>query len=657
MKKIKFGRKLLTALGLIVLSASVYAKANSAADGVKQNIIVEPVKGMKDDFIRGVDISSLGDIEKAGGKFYNDNGQEEDIFKILKEHGVNWIRLRVWNNPVWEEDYKDPNGKSAKKGEAYGGGNNSVDVDIPLAKRAKDAGFKLLIDFHYSDTWADPAKQNMPQDWKGLNEKKLNAAVEEFTRESIRKFDAAGARPDMVQIGNELNNGFMWPLGKIWGGQGEKVGGFKGFTKLLDSASKGVRAAQGNGEKIKIVVHLADGCDNGLYHTVFDQITAAKIDFDVIGLSYYNYWHGSTAALKKNMLDLSKVYKKELCVMETSYAFTEDDGDDQGNPFLVYSGENEGYLPSVQGQATAVRDVMNVVAAVPNGLGVFYWEPAWIVVKGAGLSSVWGATWENQGMFDFNGRALPSLSVWNLAAGKGEMTNKWGGSAKNGSGFVPYALGEPIKVTTAPGIEPVLPKFSKVLFTNDKENQIQIVWDKHDWKSETGAKTVTIKGKISGSDFTPTCEVKISTRVNLVEDNSFESGSLGKWTLDGDGAACFVENNKGNARSGKYTYKYWLGKGFKSTLSQEFTGLENGTYTASLWAMGGGGEKEISLRASGFDGSKVVKAEIVNTGWKNWNQYKITVPVKDGKCTLQIYLDTNDGNWGNFDDIEFYKED
>lgn len=638
-------RKALASALIACLCWGVFARPNTAEDAVKQNIFVEPVRGITDDFIRGVDISSLYEIEKCGGKFFDDDGSEKDLFAILKTHGVNWVRLRVWNNPT------------------NGGGSNSVEVDIPLAKRAKDAGFKLLIDFHYSDSWADPAKQYMPKAWKDLNEKELNAAVESFTRDALKKFIAAGARPDMVQIGNELNNGFMWPLGKIWGDKGEKAGGFEGFTNLLKSASRGVRSAQGSiidklmrkDKKIKIVIHLADGGKNELYHSVFDEVVKAKVDFDVIGLSFYTYWHGSVSDLKRNMNDLADVYGKELCVMETAYAFTEDDGDSQGNVFQIYSGKTDGYLPSVQGQATAVRDVINVVAGVKGGLGVFYWEPAWTVVKGAGLSNSEGNTWENQGMFDFTGRALPSLAVWNLVGGKGQVKNKWGGSASNGSSFVPYALGEPVKVTTGPGKEPVLPKFGKVLFTNDKENQIQIVWEKHDWNREKAPKTVELKGKISGSDFVPICFVEITNRVNLIEDNSFESGNLGKWKLDGDGAACFVEDNKGNARNGKYTYKYWLGKGFKSSLSQTFTGLANGTYEASIWAMGGGGEKEISLRARDFDGSKIVKTEIVNSGWKNWNQYKLRIPVKDGKLTLQIFLDTNDGNWGNFDDVELYR--
>ena len=650
-------KKFVIVLGALALTfSSAFAKANSAADGVKQNILVEPVNGLAHDFIRGVDISSLADIEKAGGKFYNDNGKEEDLFKILKDHGVNWVRLRVWNNPTYADNYKDPyTGKSAKKGQAYGGGTNSVDNDIPLARRAKAAGLKLLIDFHYSDSWADPAKQHMPQDWVGLNDKKLNSAVEAFTRDSLKKFIEAGARPDMVQIGNELNNGFMWPLGKIWGNDGEKVGGFPGFTRLLTSASKGVRAAQGSGAKIKIVVHLADGTKNDLYHSVFDEVVKANVDFDVIGLSYYNYWHGSTGLLKRNMNDLSKVYGKELCVMETAYAFTEDDGDDQGNAFQVYSGDSEGYLPSVQGQATAIRDVINVVASVPNGLGVFYWEPAWIPVKGAGLSATEGDTWENQGMFDFKGRALPSLAVWNLVGGKGEVTNKWGGSAKVGSGFTPYAQSEPITITTTPGKEPALPSFNKILFTNDKENKIQVIWEKHDWKAETKPRTFELKGRITGTDFIPVAKVTISQNLNLVEDSSFESGNLGKWTLDGDGAACFIENNKGNAKTGKFTYKYWLGTGFKSTLRQTFTGLDNGTYEASIWAMGGGGENEIAFRATGFDGAKVESVAVVNTGWKNWNQYKIRIPVKENKLTLEIFLNTNNGNWGNFDDVELFK--
>ncbi len=623
----------------VMLVGTAYAKSHSAEEGKNQNIIVEPVNNLSEDFMRGVDISSLYEIEQNGGKYYNAQGQEEDLFKILADNGVNWVRLRVWNNPT------------------DGGGSNSVEVDKNMAVRAKKAGLKLLIDFHYSDTWADPGKQPCPAEWKNLSEKQLNAAVEKYTKESLQAFIDAGARPDAVQIGNELNNGFMWPIGKIWGNAGEKVGGMDAFVGLLKSASKGVRAAENGGEKIKIIIHLANGGENALYRAIFDPITQAKVDYDIIGLSFYTYWHGSTNDLKKNMTDLGKRYGKEMAVMETAYAFTKEDGDAQGNVFMVYSGDDSGYIPSVQGQATAVRDVIAAVASVKNGTGVFYWEPAWIPVDGAGLSKTEGDTWENQCMFDFEGNVLPSMAVWNLVYGndRGAVNNVWGGSAKNGSGFIPYDIADPIKITTMPGVAPVLPKMLKVVYTNDKESNVIASWEKHDWAAEKTPRTLTIHAGLSGSDFKVPAEIEVSSRVNICADNSFESGKLGNWKLNGSDTACFVENNKSNSHTGKWTYKYWLGTGFKSVLTQDFKNIDNGTYVITLWAMGGGGENDIRLLAANYDKSKKqISTHIENTGWTLWKQYRIEVPVTNNQMTVGIYLDTNAGNWGNFDDIEVY---
>lgn len=654
MLKKRIGCALLAA----VAGASLSALPSKQSEAVSQRIVVEEVEGLPDDFMRGVDISALRDVETHGGKFYGHDGKQADIFQILKESGVNWIRLRVWNNPVYESDVRDSKGKRiAKKGEKYGGGNNSLDVDVEIAKRAKAAGLKLLVDFHYSDTWADPGKQNMPQDWKGLSEGELNAAVERFTRESLDTFSKNGAKADAVQIGNELNNGFMWPIGKIWAypDPAEKVGGMDSFINLLKSASKGVRSADG-GDSMKIVVHLADGGKNELYRSIFDPIKKAGLDYDIIGLSFYTYWHGSPSDLKANLEDLSSRYGKALAVVETAYAFTEEDGDSQGNVFLTYSDDKSGYVPSVQGQATAVRDIIAAVAGVKGGCGVFYWEPAWLPVKGAGLSSTEGNTWENQGMFDYKGRALPSLAVWSLAGGKGGVENAWGGSAKNGKGKNPYALADKVEVKTKPGTAPALPPKVKVVLEDDSETLYDVAWEGRDWKSEK-AGSVAVKGKIAGASFQPVATVVVSDRTNEIEDGSFESGKLGKWKLNGPGEACFLENNKGNAHDGKWTYKYWLGTGFKSILSQEIE-VPNGTYELSVWAMGGGGENNIRLFAANFDGTKKqVTSKIVNEGWNVWKQYKIRVPVKDGKATVGIYLDTKGDCWGNFDEIELVKVD
>ncbi|MCQ2597501.1 MAG: glycosyl hydrolase 53 family protein [Treponema sp.] len=627
---------------LCALCASLSAWDTKAEDAVKEKIFVEKVPGLSEDFIRGVDISSLGDIEKAGGKYFNAEGKEEDLFKILKDNGVNWVRLRVWHNPVIA-------------GKPYGGGNNSVENDLPLAKRAKDAGLKLLVDFHYSDTWADPGKQHTPKAWRKMDAKELNAAVEDYTRESLLTFEKAGARADMVQIGNELNNGFCWPLGKIWGNDGETVGGFKGFTNLLKSAAKGVRSAQGKGEKMKIVIHLADGGDNSLYRTVFDEIKKAKVDYDVIGLSFYCYWHGTYDDLKRNMSDVAKRYGKETMVMEAAYGFTPDDGDDQGNVFKTFSEDTTGYRPSVQGQATCIRDCIAAVNEA-GGTGVFYWEPAWIPVAGAGLSSKEGDTWENQAMFDFSGKVLPSMAVWNLVYGKGQVKNVWGGEAVSGGNSVPYAMADKVETITKPTQTPKLPETVKVVFTDDSEGLVKVTWDSYDWKNQTKTGVVVLKGKITESDFCPEIYVEVSNKVNLMTDSSWESGKLGEWKLNGSSTACFVENNKGNAHTGKWTYKYWLGQGFKSSLTREFKGIENGNYICSIWAMGGGGENQIRLLASDFgQDKKQISAKIENSGWLNWKKYQIEIPVTNNSVKITIYLDTNGGNWGNFDDVELYK--
>ena len=663
MSKNVWRRGLVVAAGLCAVAFPLFAKPAPESEAVKQQIFVEPVQGMTDDFMRGVDISMVHQIEKSGGKFYNAQGQEQDVFQILKDNGVNWIRIRLWNKPTYENDVYDKNGQLvAKKGASMGGGANDLAVDLEIARRIKACGLKFLLDFHYSDFWADPGKQYMPQDWKGLDEKQLNAAVQKFTRGCIQAFIDQGTRPDMVQIGNELDSGFMWPVGQLWSDDPSvKIGGFKGFTTLLKSASAGVREVQGSGEKIKIAVHLADGGNNGKYRWIFDEIKKSKLDYDAIGMSYYNYWHGSLESLKANMVDIGKRYGKEMFVAETAYAFTTEDGDDQGNVFMIYSDEAHGYVPSVQGQATAVRDVIDTVASVKGGVGVFYWEADSILVPGAHLSATEGNTWENQAMFDFGGRALPSLAVWNLVCGKGEVENVWGGSARIGSGAAPYALAEELVVQTKPALAPSLPAKVKVVFSDDSERLVDVSWETHDWAAEKNDRMVDVNGKISGDNpgnFVPVAKVNVTSIVNLVEDASFESGKLGAWKLNGPGAACFLENNKSNARTGKWTYKYWLANGFRSILSREFKNIDNGTYRLSVWAMGGGGENNIRLFAANYDGSgknTQITSKITNTAWQEWHQFTIEVPVTANTAIIGIYLDTNPDCWGNFDDIEFIK--
>lgn len=622
---------------------ALIAAALVSCFGWAKELVVAPVQGLSKDFIRGADVSMAAQIEECGGKFYDTDGTQKDLFELLKKNGVNWIRLRLWNNPVNDMPVISGNKVVSNKGQRAGGGNNDLARDIEIAKRAKAAGFKILIDFHYSDFWTDPSQQKKPAAWKNLTGKDLEKALYDFTKDCLAQMKAAGCLPDMVQIGNELNGGMLWPDGKTWKGDDDKsIGGYSGFTKLLKSASKAVRDTDPN---IKIVIHLANGGDNGLYHSVFDEVAKAKVDYDIIGLSYYPYWHGPLAALSFNMADVSKKYGKPVIIAENGALWTEEDGDSQGNVGQVYSDETNGYLPTVQGQATEVRDLMNAVASVPNGrgLGIFYWEPDWIPVAGAGWRTGEGNNWENQAMFDFSGKALDSLSVFSRVY-----------DAKSVS-IVP-AGNEAVKIKIAPGDKKTkLPAKVKIIYSDDSVRLTPVTWDSYDFAKETAERTFTVNGHIAGSDVVVKAEVTVSNQINIVTDPSFESGKLGDWKLNGPGAACFVENNKSNARTGSWTYKYWLDKPFKSILTREFKGLANGTYTLSIWAMGGGGEKSIKLFARDFGNGQTKSAAIANTGWKKWVQYTIKdIPVTNGQCTVGIYLDTNAGNWGNFDDVEMY---
>ena len=609
-----------------------------------ERIIVEPIPGLPEDFIRGADISTLAWIEECGGKYYDRDGREQDLFTILKDSGVNWIRLRLWHNPVNPSNVVVDRKVLSKRGDPIGGGNNNLKRTVSMAKRAKDAGSKLLLDIHYSDFWADPENQRKPLAWARLSGKELEKAVYEYTLETLRTMKKEGCFPDMVQIGNELNGGMLWPDGKTWTDGTEEIGGFEGFTNLLKQGVRAVRRAQPWGAKTKVMIHLANGGDNGLYRWVFDEITAAKVDYDVIGLSFYPYWHGSMDALTANLRDLVSRYGKEVCVVETAYGFTEEDGDAQGNRFQIYSDEKYGYLPTVQGQATEVRDVMAAVheGGGEKGLGVFYWEPAWILVEGAGWRTGEGNNWENQAMFDYDGRALPSLEVFKRVYDRQKPEIK------------PVSFETP-KALVVVGSEPVLPSGVKIIYSDDSLEATPVEWDDHDFSKETKERTFMLDGRTAGG-FPVKMEVTMSRKVNLVDDPSWESGKLGQWKLDGNGKYCFVENNKSNAYSGTWTYKYWWSDPFKSTLSRTFTGIPDGTYTLSLYAMGGGGENTIELFAENYGGPRVF-TEVVNTGWKNWKQYTVSgIEVRGGKCTIGIHIDANGGNWGNFDDVEFYLE-
>lgn len=614
-------------------------------------INIAPVPDLRADFMKGADVSMLDQLERAGAKFYDERGEQKDALLILKESGVNWIRLRLWNNPINDSDVIENGRTISRLGEPKGGGNNDLAVTLRLAKRAKALGLKFLLDFHYSDFWVDPEKQHKPASWRNLHGTDLEREVYRYTAQTLDAFAKAGAFPDMVQVGNELNGGLLWPNGKTWKERpDERIGGDEGFAALLREGVQAVRDADpkaGTDGRVLIAIHLANGGDNDLYRRVFDGLIKRKLDFDLIGLSFYPYWHGSIDDLRANMDDISSRYGKEVVVLETAYAFTTADGDGFPNLFSASSQKSGGYKATVQGQASFVRDVIEAVAQVPGqrGRGVFYWEPDWIPVRGVGWRTGEGNAWENQAMFDFNGRALPSLQVF-------RRVSEQGGAAPR------IVSSEPLRLTAFVGDAWRAPESVKLPFSDDAERTVWVEWPevKPEQLAQTGR--FELIGTALQQDTPVKAIVEVVPRRNLFDDPSFEKGTLQGWTITGDTAAVSNERNTGNAHSGNRSLHYWMGRSFKFQAFRKFTGLKPGSYVFRAWSAGGGGENTLELFVQGCGDGTVQRTAITNTGWQQWKQYAIKgIQVTQGECTVGVNADAPVGKWGNVDDVEFQLED
>ncbi len=293
----------------------------------------------ENNFVRGVDVSTLDMLEKLGANYYF-NGRKDDALKILRDNGANYVRLKLWVDPYDE------------KGNPYGGGNNDFATTLRLAKRAKALGMNILLDFHYSDFWADPANQIKPKAWSKMSFNSLKTTIYNYTRDTLNAFAKEGVYPSMVQIGNEISSGLLHKDGKVGDGQS-----FNNLGELLGFASKGVRASADR--NAKIVIHLDQGGKNQLYKWYFDSLLKANpnLDFDVIGLSYYPMWHGTMEGLQYNLNYLVEHYNKEVCIVETAYEWTTQDYEGSGNVFIAGDEKVGGYPPTVDGQIQFMNDL------------------------------------------------------------------------------------------------------------------------------------------------------------------------------------------------------------------------------------------------------------------------------------------------------------
>lgn len=337
-------------------------------------------------FLKGADVSFIPQIEDLGG-LYKIDGAPEEPLKIFKDHGFNCIRLKIWHTPT----------------EAY----NNLEKILVMARRIKDRDLKFLLDFHYSDTWADPGRQTKPAAWVGASFDALKDSVYQYTRKVIKALCDQQTLPDMVQIGNEITQGMLWNDGFV-GGSFDTPQQWSKLGELVKAGIRGVRESCNGGDSVRTMIHLDRGADNAACRWYFDNLISQGVEFDIIGLSYYPWWHGTLEQVRANLNDLGNRYGKELIIVETAYPWTLQWFDNNNNIVGSSSQLLPGYPASVDGQKGFLRNLINIVRNVPNqkGAGVFYWAPEYIAVQPI------GSPWENLALFDFSGNVLSSMEVF-----------------------------------------------------------------------------------------------------------------------------------------------------------------------------------------------------------------------------------------------------
>lgn len=340
---------------------------------------------MSSRFLQGMDISFVDEIE-AGGGSYREDGNQKDILDIMKDSGVNSIRLRIWNEPE--------------------GGTCNLERTLAMAQRIKDKGFHFLLDFHYSDKWADPANQWKPRAWEGLDFKGLCEAVYDYTREVLEALGEQGTLPDMVQVGNEITPGMLWDDGRV-DGEFDTDEQWEKFTSLVKSGTAAVRETN---PSIEIMIHIDRGGDWTSTQKFLERFERHLVQYDVIGQSFYPWWHGTLEDLRGNLEATAKRFGKPIVVVETAYPWTLSEG--EGRTFIVNNEEqlHQGYPATVEGQAHYLRDFISLIEQTPDdlGYGFYWWEPAWIPSQ-----EQWSVghpnNWANLTLFDFDGNKLSSM--------------------------------------------------------------------------------------------------------------------------------------------------------------------------------------------------------------------------------------------------------
>lgn len=575
-------------------SYSVGTGTNTESQDYDNIIVNVPTNTLSSDFAYGMDFSEVYQIESLGGRFYDESGKEADIFKIAAADGVNYARLRLWVNP-W-----------SAAGVSYGGGQNDLDVDIYLAKRAVAAGMKVLIDFHYSDSWADPSKQWKPKAWKDVLNADLPSTVKQYTEDCLTSFKDAGVTVSASQIGNEINS--------------QIVGVPSTLTKMTAKIiGAGVEGAKAIFPSIKTIVHLTNIKSSSAVISYLQNLVTNNVDFDVCGFSYYPYWHGSKSNLQSVLNKATSVTGKPVMIMETAWGFTDASNENCVNQFSTSSfGLTGGYVTSSQGQASELADLVDVLSQVPSskGAGIFYWGGDWIPVAGDNWVSKAGAyyndygidgtgdysdsyilpSWCNQALFSYSGKALPSLATYK------HIKNADKTATEVVSGLISSTMTCTINLADDSS---VMPTSVQATTNTGAYRNLVVSWDDDEVSAmyAAGDGTYTIHGTTTEYSFPVTCTVTAES--NYVQDYSFEKQTDGQevavsspWIItsspntSANGASgeakstAHIEAKSEGNRTGEKYFHWYDSAAMSWSLSQTITGVRKGVYSLRTYIMG-----------------------------------------------------------------------
>lgn len=625
-------------------------KPNAAQLQVASDTLyVKKVENLPDDFIMGMDASCVPALEASGVKYYDYDGTQKDVYEILRNNGINYIRVRVWNDPF------NANGKG------YGGGNCDIANAIAVGKRATQYGMKLLVNFHYSDFWADPAKQMAPKAWKSMKIDEKSEALYAYTKDCLQQLVDAGVDVGMVQIGNETT-------GAMCGESSSSVGGWKKITQLMSAGSKAVREVCPHA---LVAVHFTNPEKAESYVSYGKNLDYYGVDYDVFASSYYPYWHGTYENLAKVLSDIADTYGKKVMVAETSYAFTAEDSDFSGNTIGEGGNFVQDYPFTMQGQANLVRDVVDTLVNQTTGaIGVFYWEGTWISVgtesyetnaalwerHGSGWASSYAAEYDpedagqwyggcavdNQAFFTADGKVTEALKVFALMQKGNPIENRVD------------ALEDAEVICDLNGTI-ALPETVDAVMLDNSHVAVPVEWEAIDEATikAGGVAKHTIKGKADGQDVR--CILSM-VEYNFLDNWSFEDGDSG-WVATAIGTfdQLYVEDKVTDSVTGTKHYHFWgaAANAVEFTLEQQVVDLPAGIYKFGLSTMGGdGGETDIYIYVK-INGEIVKKQPTTITVYDEWHTAWIEDIVcdADDTVTVGLYVKCAGPNaWGKIDD-------